>query len=98
LRFVAPRLVLPMMKAHTEENGCKPSVARCVTVEACEIEVFRKRWPCSGLPEETSLRVEFAENGDLVDLEWSDGCDHWEAETSGALLALVNDCSPNRSL
>jgi len=79
------------MKTHTEENGCKPSVARCVTVEACEIEAFRRSWPCSGLPQETSLRVEFADNGDLVDLNWSDGCDHWEAEGSGALLALVDD-------
>ena len=85
------------MKAHMKENGRKQnSVPRCVTVEACEIEAFRKRWPCSGLPEETSFRVEFAENGDLVDLEWSDGCDHWESETSGALLALVDDAKGRR--
>lgn len=88
------------MKAHTQENGCKPSVARCHRVRVLPeaIATFRKSWPCSGLPTDDTLWIHFDSEGNLNDLGWESGKDHWEAETSGALLALVNDCSPNRSL
>ena len=89
-----------MMKAHTEENGCKPSVARNYKVRVLPVAIatFRKSWPCSGLPSDDTLHIEFDREGGLVGLAWESGQDHWEAETSGALLALVNECGPNKSI
>lgn len=60
------------------------------------ISTFKKSWPCSGLPDDDTLMIEFDCEGNLIDLAWESGNDHWEAETSGALLALINDVSPNR--
>ena len=67
-----------------------------VDVTPAQIAQFARQWPCSGLPEDVALVVEFAANGDLVALEWADGQDYWEAETSGALLALVQDAQGGR--
>ena len=64
-----------------------------VEITPLQVSALARRWPCSGLPEDVGLSVEFAPNGDLVALEWADGNDYWEAETSGALLALVYDAS-----
>ena len=64
---------------------------RRIEITPAQVAQFARRWPCSGLPEDVALVVEFAPNGNLVALDWADGCDYWEAETSGALLALVND-------
>ena len=60
-----------------------------VRVLPSDIARFRKTWPCSGLPHFVSLTVTFAPNGDMTDYAWSDGSDHWDAETSGALSALI---------
>ena len=63
------------------------------TISAAQIFRFSRSWPCHGLPidEGVSLAVEFDAGGNLVDLAWSDGRDYWECETSGALLALIED-------
>ena len=89
------------MEANTNTYGRGDSAARKnlkVTVRPEAIRSFRKSWPCSGLPTDDTLQIEFGRDGNLINLAWQSGCDHWEAETSGALLALVNECSPNRSL
>lgn len=62
-----------------------------VHVTPTQVAQFARQWPCSRLPEDVALVVYFASNGDLVALTWADGQDYWEAETSGALLALVRD-------
>ena len=66
-----------------------------IHVTPAQIFAFARQWPCSGLPEDVALMVEFAPNGDLVDLRWADGQDYWEAETSGALLALTHAAQYN---
>ncbi len=64
---------------------------QAIQVTAAQVETFARRWPCSGLPEDVGCAVEFDTAGNLVDFSWDDGADYWESETSGALLALIDD-------
>ena len=63
------------------DNGCFYSVS----VSADEVSAFKDQWPCSGLPDDTSLWFQFDKrNGDLVDLRPSN-------VDGDALLALSHD-------
>ena len=64
---------------------------RTIQVTAAQVWEFSRGWPCSGLPEDVGCAVEFDPAGNLVGFSWDDGADYWEAETSGALLALIDD-------
>lgn len=62
------------------------------------IEAFCRSWPCHGLPDNLdALEVEFASNGDLVDLEAFNEFDGWTLDTHDfdgpALAALVSDAA-----
>lgn len=63
---------------------------RAVTITPAQIRAFRRTWPCSGLPLDVGLSATFAASGDLEGYEWSDGADHYDAELSGAMLALLD--------
>lgn len=58
---------------------------------AGELADFRKLWPCSGIPVGVGLTVAFDASGDLTDYRWSDGADHYDADLSGALSALIDE-------
>jgi hypothetical protein len=61
-----------------------------------QIRDFKQSWPCHGLPDDLdTLACEFADNGDLIDME---ALNH-DGETldthdfdGPALLALTQDC------
>jgi hypothetical protein len=66
-------------------------MTRTITITAAQVERFARSWPCSYLPEDVGLTGEFAPNGDLIGYAWSDGSDYFDAECSGAMVALLND-------
>lgn len=78
------------------KNGRRDSAARNITISSEEIRAFRRGWPCSGLPVDDGLSVTFDANGDLAGVDWQSGCDHWEAETSGALVVLIDDAKAGK--
>lgn len=60
------------------------------------ISEFKHSWPCHGLPDDfAKLDCEFADNGDIIDLEAFDS-DGERLDTHDfdgpALLALTQDC------
>jgi hypothetical protein len=60
------------------------------------IDAFKCSWPCHGLPEDLhSISCEFADNGDLVDIEAydEDGKMFDTHDLDGlALAALIEEC------
>src|SRR5262245_39267042 len=68
------------------------------TFSASQLDAFKTQWPCHGIPSDLmSLRFEYADNGDLVDLDAFDVDgerlgEHWDYHTDGgALVALSTD-------
>jgi len=64
-------------------------------VTPAQVFAFSRSWLFHGLPidADIGLTIERDHAGNLVGLSWDDGQDYWECETSGALLALVNDAT-----
>jgi hypothetical protein len=71
-------------------------MTRAVSISPAQIRAFRRTWPCSGLPTDVGLSATFAANGDLESYEWADGADYYDAELSGAMVALLNDARDGR--
>lgn len=63
---------------------------RRIEVSADEVRAFRAKWPCSGLPRGVGFVATYS-GKELVGVEWMDGQDYWDAETSGALMTLALD-------
>lgn len=65
------------------------------SIHGVELDMFKRSWPCHGLPDAlTEVHVEFAPNGDLIDIEChdADGNILDSAEFDGpAMVAIVGD-------
>ena len=69
------------------------AIFQSIYITPAQVFAFSRSWPCHGLPidADIGLTAEWDPAGNLVGLSWDDGRDHWECETSGALLALIDD-------
>lgn len=61
-----------------------------IFVNESQVSAFRQSWPCSGLPDDSSITFEFATNGNLLDVEFGNGEEVWKYDSS-ALVALSQD-------
>ncbi len=94
--------ILPMSQAEAQWEQSRtrtnplPRFSRWNTVRvgADEIHAFKRRWPASGLPDDVDVFFEFDRHG-LVDIQWSDGQDHEDADGS-ALVALAQDAQDGK--
>tara|TARA_E500000331_G_scaffold289020_1_gene284643 strand:- start:591 stop:872 length:282 start_codon:yes stop_codon:yes gene_type:complete len=66
---------------------------KVVEIQRTAIDLFKKYWPCHGLPADLDLIMAAFDDGDLIDLELIDADDvqieACEYEQTGALAALL---------